>query len=343
MGKYANQNVSKILSDLVIFLGGTECSITTKKGTLYYLFGLGYYYVKFELKSGRYIIDNRQLTGLVLADFVYDYMAKSRNITLDNDRDVIIGEKVIKVPINLSSKSNNKKTFIKGTLMRNVFIPYKDIFLEMMETIHNNESYKLEKNGHQLLSTQWDFYNKILISSEMNYEMKVKYINQTAGLNDIVLGANKLLNEYFSLKELQEIEKNIIYLKKNYATLEYDPMYLFSIIDNASKLLIFEQSHFPRDKNNNMLINMPKESILISAEKRMNSFVEWPEQFKRKTKEQLEMSIDQKEPVRNQDIKNFIKLEEIDDYVDKEKENFELRTMKSQFVESKLLPDPPKG
>ncbi|MFX1259033.1 MAG: hypothetical protein ACFFAN_14335, partial [Promethearchaeota archaeon] len=25
------------------------------------------------------------------------------------------------------------------------------------------------------------------------------------------------------------------------------------------------------------------------------------------------------------------------------KENFELRTMKSQFVESKLLPDPPKG
>ena len=39
LGKYANHNVSKISQDLVIFLGGTECAISTERGTFYYLFG----------------------------------------------------------------------------------------------------------------------------------------------------------------------------------------------------------------------------------------------------------------------------------------------------------------
>ena len=130
LGEYANQKVIKILSDFVVFLAGTECAVSTEKGTFYFLFGLGYHYLKFELKSGRYITDNRQLNGLVLSDFVYDHLAMPRNVSLEDDRDVIVGEKLIKVPIDLSFKSNTKRTFIKGTLMRNVFIPYKDIIME---------------------------------------------------------------------------------------------------------------------------------------------------------------------------------------------------------------------
>ena len=80
-GNYANHNISKISQDLVIFLSGTECALSTERGTLYFLFGLGYYYVKFELQSGIYITDNRQLTGLVLPDFIYDHLATSKNIT----------------------------------------------------------------------------------------------------------------------------------------------------------------------------------------------------------------------------------------------------------------------
>jgi len=67
LGKYSNHNVSKISHDLVIFFSGADCSVQTEKGTFYYLFGLGYYYTKFELQSGRYITDNRQLTGLMLS------------------------------------------------------------------------------------------------------------------------------------------------------------------------------------------------------------------------------------------------------------------------------------
>ena len=159
LGTYVHHPVSKIVSDAVIFLSGYDYSIETAKGTLHYLFGLGYYFLKFELESGKYITDNRILTGLVLSDFVYDHMATSGNITLEEDRDVIIAEKVIKVPVDLSYKSENHLTFIKGALMRNVFIPNKDIFLEMMERIRKDDSYQIAKDGHMLLSTHWDFYN----------------------------------------------------------------------------------------------------------------------------------------------------------------------------------------
>lgn len=115
LGKYANHNISKISQDLVIFFGGNECVISTEKGRIYYLFGLGYYYTKFELQTGRYITDNRQLTGIILSDFVYDHLATSKNITLENERDVIVSENLFELPIDLSHKTETKKTFIQGT------------------------------------------------------------------------------------------------------------------------------------------------------------------------------------------------------------------------------------
>ncbi|MFX0181162.1 MAG: hypothetical protein ACFE78_13330, partial [Candidatus Hodarchaeota archaeon] len=121
LGTYVHHPVSKIETDTTIFFSGYDYSIETNKGTVHYLFGLGYYFLKFELESGKYITDNRILTGLVLPDFVYDLMATSANITLEEDRDVIIAEKVIKVPIDLSNKSEDHLTFIKGALMRNIF------------------------------------------------------------------------------------------------------------------------------------------------------------------------------------------------------------------------------
>jgi len=163
LGNYANHNVSKISQDLVIFFGGIESAVKTDNGILYYLFGLGYYYTKFEVQTGSYITDNRQLTGIILSDFVYDHLATSKNITLEDDKDVIIGEKLFKLPFDLSFKSENKRTFIQGTLMRNLFIPYKDIFLEWMETLHNPNNFKLDKNKHMVLSTHWDYYNRLIM------------------------------------------------------------------------------------------------------------------------------------------------------------------------------------
>lgn len=62
--------------------------------------------MKFELKSGRDITDNRQLTGLILSDFVYDHLATSKNITLENYEMRVIG-KAFEI-----SRDNIRKIFL---------------------------------------------------------------------------------------------------------------------------------------------------------------------------------------------------------------------------------------
>jgi len=340
LGKYANHKVSKITQDLVIFFGGSERAVSTERGTLYYLFGIGYYYTKFELQSGRYITDNRQLTGLILSDFVYDHLATSKNITLENDRDVIVSENLFKVPIDLSYKSETKRTFIQGTLMRNLFIPYKDIILELMETLKKPHSFQIDKTGPMLLSTHWDFYNQILISSEMDHELKANYTSPTAGLNGIKIGAKNHLKSNFSQRELQYIQESTLKLKRVYSMMEYDPMYLFSIMMNASALLRSEiaSTNFQKSDKNNK--GIPKESIFISAEPQINSFVNWPEQFRRKTKDELEKSVVQvatKIYQPNEVDKSALPFKEYRN----EQDQFEIRTMKRPIVELKPLPNMP--
>jgi len=337
LGKYAHHNVSKISQDLVIFLGGAECAISTEKGTLYYLFGLGYYYLKFELQSGRYITDNRQLTGLILSDFVYDHLATSRNITLENEKDVIVSENLFKLPIDLSHKTESKKTFIQGTLMRNLFIPYKDIFLELMETIQNPQSFQMEKKGHMLLSTHWDFYNQILISKEM--ELKTNYLQATAGLNNITLGVHDILNQYFDSSQIQEIEKTIEHFKDVFSSIEYDPMYLFSIIENSAKNLRGGTPIPSLEKR--ISEKMPKESIFISAEPYIESFKDWPVIFRRQSKEQLEKSFVPNETVKYHSKEPVgLKKLTVGEFKRRD-EDFELRTMKRPFVGFKPLPTIP--
>jgi hypothetical protein len=358
LGKYVNHYVSKIQSDLVWFIAGLEAKINierpvemgTEKRSLYFIFGLGYYYSKFELQSGRYITDSRQLTGLILSDFVYDHLASSKNLTLEDDKDVVIAEKVFKLPIDLSIKSVTKKSFIKGALMRNLFIPYKDVVLEMMDTINDPATYQL-KSGHALLSTHCDYYNKILISDKMREGLRVKYMEPTAGIHEIIKGSEELMNETFTKADLEIIEKKINQLKEIFSNLEYDPMYLFSIIDNASKILVSSTIHTKGDKEISSVQKTIKEPILISAQNRMNSVHNWPEEFERHTKEELEHSAAYKEikkhpPTHKPPQKEItINNEELDHTELKmdESEKFEIRTQKRPIVESKPLPTIHKG
>ncbi len=75
----------------------------------------------------------------------------------------------------------------------------------------------------------------------------------------------------------------VLKLKRVYSTIEYDPMYLFSILLNASIRLRSETGPSNVQKIERSNERMPKESVLLSAEPRMSFFVDWPENFKRKT------------------------------------------------------------
>ncbi|MFX1599998.1 MAG: hypothetical protein ACFFB6_05325 [Promethearchaeota archaeon] len=341
LGTYVHHPVLKIVSDAVIFFSGYDYSIETIKGTLYYLFGLGYYFLKFELESGKYVTDNRILTGLVLPDFVYDHMATSGNITLEEDRDVIIAEKVIKVPVDLSYKSENHLTFIKGALMRNVFIPNKDIFLEMMERIRKDDSYQIAKDGHMLLSTHWDFYNQILVSDKMRGKPDTSYLDSTAGLDGIIIAADQHLQETISHENLSIIEGSINSLKNIYSNLEFDPMYLFSILEKASTMLSYSMPQIPSIQRESIKKKTSKESIFASAEDRLYAYVSWPMQFKRKARKEppvLPRMVEQPTYLQQNEVQ--ITPTKIPDY---KQEKFQLETLKSERVEIKPLPNPPKA
>jgi hypothetical protein len=342
LGKYAHHQVSRIISDTVIFLAGYDYSIEIERGTLHYLFGLGYYFLKFELESGKYITDNRILTGLVLSDFAYDHMATSVNITLEDDYDVIIAEKVIKVPVDLSYKSENHKTFIKGVLMRNIFIPHKDIFLEMMETIRNADSYQISKDGHMLLSTHWDFYDQILVSDKMKEKSDLSYLDSVAGLNGVVYAADQQLEETLSPENLTIIENKINSLKSIYSNLEFDPMYLFSILENASTIISSNIAQISPQQRELTKKKSSKHSIFASAEDRLYSFASWPIQFKRKVKTEpiVPPEIVQHHAYLKQNTTQSpdAKIKVTPEY---KQEKFEIETLKSEKVASKPLPNPP--
>ncbi len=333
LGNYSHQDVLKISQDFVIFFSAAECAVETEKGTLYYLFGLGYYYTKFELQNGKYITDNRQLTGLILSDFVYDYLSCSKNVNLEDDRDIIVSENLFKLPIDLSFKSENKRTFIQGTLMRNLFIPYKNIILEFMETLRSPLSFQIQKTGPILLSTYWDSYNDILITPEMYHEMK----NSTAGINEIIPDSLRHLKKYFSIQNLKYIEELLLKLKRVYSTIDFDPMYLISILINAALKLGKEINLSSIQKVEKAQKRMPKESIFLSAEPRMNSFVEWPEKFRRRTKDEIERSVVQVKTRLyhpEEEDKETIKV----DRFEREQKQFKIRTMKRPSVKIKTLP-----
>ena len=344
LGTYVNHPVSKIETDIVIFFSGYDYSIETKKGTLHYLFGLGYHYLKFELESGKYVTDNKLLTGLVLPDFVYDHMATSSNITLKEDRDVIIAENVIKVPIDLSNKSEDHLTFIKGALMRNVFIPNKDIILEMMEQIRNEDSYLIPKEGHKILSAHWDFFNQILISEKMSSIRDNSYINLTAGLDGIAIAADTILEETISAMNLSIIEDNIPFLKQLYCNLEVDPMYLFSILEQAAARLSSEMIPLSSEFKSQGIRKSSKASIFASAEDRIDAFVSWPIDFKRKAKVESIKIPKLVEPPSDWDQIEIhsrdITPPEIREF---EQEAFEIDTLKSETVEYKPLPPLPEA
>ncbi|MBY9021201.1 MAG: hypothetical protein KGD67_09095 [Candidatus Lokiarchaeota archaeon] len=346
LGTYVNHPVSNIEVDPVIFLSGYDYSIETPKGTLHYLFGLGYHFLKFELESGKYVTDNRILTGLVLSDFVYDLMATSGNITLEDDREVIIAEKAIKVPLNLSNKSNDHLTFIKGVLMRNVFIPNKDIILEMMDKIVAGDSFQISIDGHAILSSHRKYYNQILVSDKMKAKSNSSYLNPTAGLDGITFMADTLLEETISSENLSIIEYNINTLKQVYSNIEFDQMYLFSILEQAALTLSSDALTNYSKHVDVGTQKISKQSIFFSAEDRLFEYISWPVEFPRKIKKEPVVLPELVEPPSEWDHldmqRSTISDVRTTDIREIEQESFELDRLKSTTVDQKLLPPAPK-
>ena len=121
-------------------------------------------------------------------------------------------------------------------------------------------------------------------------------------------------------------------------------MYLFSIVEKASTILDSNIPQISSKKRESIITKTSKESIFTSAEDRLYAFVSWPMQFKRKAKKEppvLPKIVEQSTyPHQNEIQSPSISPVKIPDYT---QEKYELETLKSEKVEFKTLPNPPKA
>ncbi|KKL71414.1 hypothetical protein LCGC14_2095130, partial [marine sediment metagenome] len=131
-------------------------------------------------------------------------------------------------------------------------------------------------------------------------------------------------------------------MKKTYSSLEFDPIYLFSIIEKASIALKTDTPPIHSKFSYSADEKITKESIFFSAEDRRFTFSNWPAQFKRITKKETQITPKiVRQPIYLQ--KNNIQSPPIEsmNMHEYKQEKFELRTLQSKEVEFKLLPNPP--
>ncbi|MBA7695654.1 hypothetical protein ES703_104286 [subsurface metagenome] len=141
----------------------------------------------------------------------------------------------------------------------------------------------------------------------------------------------------------------ITHLKKTYATLDYDPIYPYSISENASKILKSETTPISLVEPSSTSTLPLKKSLLFSAENRLSSMVEWPNEFPRNIKEEIEIKPAKEKAVvlpygKTYDPSSLqVDLSTIKDYREpqREEEQFKLRVEKSENVEAKPLPPVP--
>ena len=275
LGTYidSSQIASKILSDPVIFFGGLEATKKIGDQFLHFIFGVGMYYVKFELsEGGRYILDNRLISGIVLSDFVYDKLVTAKKTAFQNMYDVVANDYIFKVPINMADKSTTQRTFIDGTLMRQVFIPYKEVIMDLIKKIQSDEIFPI----HSLLTASLFDFDQILLSVRLNPESMKDYMKSTPGIFRIDYGAERLMHEVFSMDDIGMIAKLVLKLKKTYSTLAFNPIQLNTLIENASYAL---ESNFPNpykapEKPSKRL----KASILHTASEN-ETITPWPDEI----------------------------------------------------------------
>jgi len=285
-GRYIDndQIVTKILSDPIIFFGGLEATKQVEDHFLHFIFGVGYYYVKFELENGgRYILDNRFISGLALSDFVYDKLITAKSTAFQNLYDVVANDFIYKIPINLSDKTATQRIFIDGTLMRQIFIPFKEVIMEMMKKIQSDEKLPV----HSLLCATYDEFDQILLGVRLNPESMKNYLKPIPGIIRIDYGAEQLLHKAFSTDEIGVILKIVQNLEKTYSTLAFNPIQLNTLLENASFAL---ESNFPNPRTPPEKPSKRKKASILLTAAENEKITSWPKSIP--SLETLNLNID---------------------------------------------------
>ncbi|WP_457557302.1 hypothetical protein [Candidatus Harpocratesius sp.] len=330
LGTYRNHKVRNILNDPIIFLSNFECSITNEQGTRHYLFGLGFYYTKFQIDANNYIIDYRRLTCIVLSDFVYQFIKDSAHISAIRDPEVILKEAMFSIvfPIDQGKRNENQLSFIRGVLNREIFIPYKEILTKFIDHLQNVPSNKFKHAGHALLMGTRSDFSMMYLSSSISSEILSEFNPPTPGITHISTNADFILSKEFSPDELDFINHLIQYLEDIFNNISFNP---------ASPLDYFEEG-FVYFLKKNMFSTTNIQEKQIKLEKLIDITQISPEIFVTSPKYEKKITWDENHPRKSLELWGIkpkeskirpLALTELKNVIKEESANIELTDYKS--------------
>ncbi|TFH28101.1 MAG: hypothetical protein E4G98_05590, partial [Promethearchaeota archaeon] len=247
LGIYRNRKITNISTDPVVFLSNLEITAQTDNETRHYVFGIGYYYTKFQIDdTEKYIIDFRRLTGLCISDFVYQLMLDSKEVSLIQDPDVVLKETIYKVPLELNNtkRTENQISFLKGIISRELFVPNKEIFTEFTTLMQHDPTFNFDSSGHSVLMATRENFNTFFISKGAEASLQEKLLQPTAGLTYATTGADFVLKKEFSAPELDIINSQISSLEQIYRNMSYNPASPFTYFETGAlqlRAIVFQK------------------------------------------------------------------------------------------------------
>ncbi len=355
LGTYRNHQVTKILHDPVIFLSNLECTFIEGDKRFQILLGMGYYYSTFQIGDKPHISDQKRLTGIVFEDFVYQYLQKSKNITMLTEPDIILKEDIYSIPLNLNHYSLQKRNFIKGLVNRHAFLPYGQIWKDVVHHFKTVEEDKFHTAKHSLLLATRDHFNTITISDSIPTSIQEMQLEATPGISKNDQFAEKTIQQFFSQEELEYIKIKIQNLEQTFEKCEFNPLEPYGYFEQGGKSL---QTAFT-PKNEHDSIHLVENSMINQQELNPGIFVTsspfdqdivWPKELARNTKDSwgtqisepfvhpiamAEQNFDQMQRQTGYDLKKYARGPT------ENHNQFELKISKRPQVSRKKLPEMP--
>lgn len=194
-GFYRNQPVQKISQDNVVLL--PDVAITGFEETtgepFFLITGLGIYFVKFQLGVGSIVTDYREITGLVLPLDVYE-RAQDESGSILQSETIRMTEYLTSIPFSLILAKRTTQMYLRGVLARNIFLPYKECFDQLLASCKDPNSF-IQEEGYKILSgglsTQIQLYSNELLTEKPLGD----YSNLIAGIKNTQPKLNKILGD----------------------------------------------------------------------------------------------------------------------------------------------------
>ncbi|GAB4326822.1 MAG: hypothetical protein Kow0069_33560 [Promethearchaeota archaeon] len=357
-GNYLNEPVERIVSDPVALFVVVDALVDAPEGRTHVLFGAGYHLVHFTMAGGKDVTWGGPVTAVTLADFAYDYLARTPPVALPDDLEYVVGERVVRVPLSTRHLPEQKRTFVRGVLARHLFVRFREVVDRLLEHAKFEGSFNPAASGHVVLRADREAFNARVVPVEW-YVAGAPEELPAPGVKEVRRGSGEWLAARFPPEALEKVNAAVAEVGRALAEVVADPSDPCSLLDRLDEAWPPVEASFPPGETRPGPTAAParsgKKPLLASASRRSEEVVAWPEDLPRP---RLDSNVaeDARTTAVTPDLKRLVRefhqkvqTAEVDPSqatgakVDAEvRESYQLRRLERPDVPAKTLPDSPR-